>query len=396
VNWRGVAYLGWRYLGRNRAKTFLLVGAFTLVWLLPAAVTLLVSQLESHLRARAAETPLVLGQSGSPLELTFNALYFTRPQLGTVQFGEVAELRGSGLVEAIPIYARFSVGEHRIVGTTLDYFRFRDLKVAQGRNLMRLGECVVGAAVARRHGIAPGDSLISSPETLFDLAGVYPLKMLVCGVLEPTGSADDEAVFVDLKTAWIIEGLGHGHEDARESGEEQRLGGAGESERAAIRLNASVQEFNEITPQNAESFHFHGDMDRYPLTAVVVVPGDARDQALIKGRYAGSETRQLISPQDEMDELFATVFRVQRLVLSLLLGVGAATLGIGALAFLLSHRLRRDEFCHLRTIGAAPSTLRALVAFEAGFVLLASLAISAAGLACIALLGPVLMRQWIG
>lgn len=401
LSWGAVWHLGWRYLGRNRAKTGLLVGAFTLVWLLPAGVALLVSQGERHLRARAEQTPLVLGQAGSPLELTFNSLYFTRPHLRTLPVGEAEALRETGYVEAIPIYARFSVGEHRIVGTSLDYFAFRGLRIAEGRSLLRIGECVVGSRVAARLGVGVGDALISSPETLFDLAGVYPLRMSVCGVLEPSGSPDDEAVFVDLKTAWIIEGLGHGHEDASEVGADGRLpaisadeGGATEGERA-IRLAASVAEYQEVTPENIDTFHFHWDMDRYPVTAVVAVPGSARDQALVKGRYANSETRQLISPQEEMDELFATVFRVRGLVLGLLLGVGAATLAIGALAFLLSHRLRRDEFRHLRTIGASPGTLRALVVFEAAFVLLASLALGATGLAALAAAGPWAMREWV-
>ena len=76
-----------------------------------------------------------------------------------------------------------------------------------------VGECVIGSTVADRLAIGIGDSLISSPENLFDLAGVYPLKMTVVGVLESSDSPDDRAVFVDIKTNWVIMGLGHGHED---------------------------------------------------------------------------------------------------------------------------------------------------------------------------------------
>ena len=52
--------------------------------------------------------------------------------------------------------------------------------------------------------IGPGDHLVSAPESLFDLAGVYPLKMTVVGVLSSAHSSDDLAIFVDLKTAWIF------------------------------------------------------------------------------------------------------------------------------------------------------------------------------------------------
>ncbi len=174
MNGSGILFLGLRYLQRNRAKTLLLVAAFTLVWLLPAGIGLVVSRVEAQLRARAQETPLLLGQAGSPLELVFNGLYFTKPGVATMPLREVEAVQESGLANAIPIYARYSAGGNRIVGTSLEYFDFRKLEIHEGRNLLRLGECVVGATVAAKNGVKAGDAIISTPETLFDLAGVYP------------------------------------------------------------------------------------------------------------------------------------------------------------------------------------------------------------------------------
>lgn len=395
MNGSGVLFLGLRYLQRNRVKTLLLVAAFTLVWLLPAGIGLIVAKVEAQLRARAEGTPLLLGQAGSPLELVFNGLYFTKPQVATLPLREVDAVAETGFAEVIPIYARYSAGGYRIVGTSLDYFDFRRLGVKEGRQLLRLGECVVGAEVAENNGLKPGDAVISTPETLFDLAGVYPLKMTVVGVLAPAASPDDEAIFVDLKTAWIIEGLGHGHEDADKLGDEQKIAPAAPGD-SVVRLNASVVEYNEITPGNSDGFHFHGDTADYPVTAAIVIPSDARDRALIKGRFTKAGGLQLISPAAEMDELFATVFSVQRFVLGLLLAIGIATLAIGALVFLLSYRLREEEFRHLRHLGADLATLRALVAFEAGFVILASLLASGVGLALIHFLAPQLIREMMG
>ncbi len=395
MNGRGVLYLGLRYLRRNRVKTLLLLAAFTLVWLLPAGIGLIVAKVEAQLRARALETPLLLGQAGSPLELVFNGLYFTKPEVATLPLREIEAVAESGFAQVIPIHARQSAGTHRIVGTTLDYFDFRRLEIEAGRQLLRLGECVVGAAVAEKNGLAPGDAVISTPGTLFDLAGVYPLKMTVVGVLAPTASPDDEAIFVDLKTAWIIEGLGHGHDEADELSDDQKIAPA-TPEDTAVRLNASVVEYNEITPENAERFHFHGDTADYPVTAAIVIPPDDRKAALLKGRYTRAGGLQLISPAGEMDELFATVFRVQRFVLGLLLAIGIATLVIGTLVFLLSHRLREEEFRHLRHLGADLATLRALVAFEAVFVLFASLLASGVGLVLIHFLAPLVIGKMLG
>jgi putative ABC transport system permease protein len=404
MNLGGVLHLGTRHLRRNGAKTTLLVAAFSLVWLLPAGLALFVRAAEAQLRARAEGTTLLLGQAGSPLELVFNGLYFTKPRIAPLAYGEVEAVAEGGLAEAIPLYARFSAGGRRIVGTSLDYFDFRGLEVAEGRGLARLGECVVGAAAARALGLAPGGSIISTPETLFDIAGVYPLKMRVVGVLASAGTPDDEALFVDLRTAWIIEGLGHGHEDAEVLGEEARLPGrggdraeSGEAEKAGpVSLNASVTHYNEITEENEDSFHFHGEPTDFPVGGAIVLPGDAKAQAILKGRYGKPGGPQLVSPADEMDDLFATVFSVQALVLRLLVAIGLATLAMGALVFLLSYRLRREEFLHLRHLGADPVTLRALVAFEAVFVVAASLLVAALGLAALRLLAPLLVRGMLG
>ena len=44
MNLGGVIHLGWRYLSRSRAKTALLVAAFSLVWSLPGGVGLIVGR----------------------------------------------------------------------------------------------------------------------------------------------------------------------------------------------------------------------------------------------------------------------------------------------------------------------------------------------------------------
>jgi putative ABC transport system permease protein len=143
------------------------------------------------------------------------------------------------------------------------------LRIDKGRQLAVLGDCVLGARVAESLALKPGDSLVSSPETLFDLAGVYPLKMKVVGVLEKSHTSDDLAVFVDLKTAWVIQGLGHGHEDVTKLRDATLVLKRTEKNVAAT---AKLYHHTEITEKNIDAFHFHGDLSQYPLTAVLAVP----------------------------------------------------------------------------------------------------------------------------
>ncbi|MDA7920248.1 ABC transporter permease [Verrucomicrobiales bacterium] len=391
MNFRGLLYLGARYLTRHKARTLILVSAFTLVWLLPSLIAMVVGQVENRIRARAGETPFLLGKSGSALELAFNGLYFTKPEIQVLPFREVEAVQADDLATAIPIYSRFTAGKNRIVGTSIDYFSFRGLEIVSGRQLLRLGDCVVGAKTAEENGIVVGDAVISSPETLFDLGGVYPLKMKVVGVLARSGTPDDSAIFVDVKTCWIIEGLGHGHDGADQLDPDKLLKSDGET--GVIRVNAAVEEYNEITETNAANFHFHGDTGDHPVTAAVLIPHGVKEQALLKGAMAADKSLQMVSPSEEMDELFETVFSVQQIVLWILFAVGVATVLIGVLVFLLSNRLRKDEFRQLKMLGADVSTMRALVVYEAVFVILVSLLLSGALLFLFSLVTPGIVRS---
>ena len=210
---RGVAHLAWRYLAYHKGKTSVLVLAITLILSVPAGLRVVVSQAERELTVRAAATPLLIGAKGSPLELALRSLYATGQAPPAMRYAEVARVTASKLALPIPLYIRFRAERDPIVGTTLDYFDFQNLRVASGRQMTRLGDCVVGWRVARRRGVRPGETIVSSTDNAFDLAGVYPLKMHVTGILDFSDSPDDDAIFVDLKTAWLMQGLGHGHED---------------------------------------------------------------------------------------------------------------------------------------------------------------------------------------
>ncbi len=178
-----ILYMAWRYLAYHKVKSVILVVSITLIIYLPIGLKVVVDQSAESLTARAASTPLIIGVKGSPLELVLNTLYLESDVPATMPYGESTRVSEYGLATAIPVYTRFRAGKHPIVGTTLDYFDFRGLEVAAGRTMSMLGECVLGATAAERMGVAPGGAVISSPESVFDLAGVYPLKMQVTGVL---------------------------------------------------------------------------------------------------------------------------------------------------------------------------------------------------------------------
>jgi len=370
-------YVAWRYVSFNWARSITLVACVTLIAFLPLSLQLLLDESERQLVARAESTPLLVGAKGSALDLVMNSLYFGKTVPELISMTAIDRVAGDDLAEPIPLYVRFRARGFPIVGTNLDYFEFRRLRLAAGRNLALLGECVLGARAAGELGLGPGDSLLSSPETLFDLAGVYPLKMRVAGVLAPTHGPDDLAVFVDLKTTWVIQGLVHGHADLSTVTDPTLVMNRSEGK---VTATAKVAQYTEITPENIDTFHFHGSPDSYPITAVIALPRDDKAGAILRGRYIGtanaSESQQIQVPGTVVGELLATVFRVKSILDAVILVVAVATMLALTLVFALSLRLRQREIQTIFKLGCSRSTIARLLGAEIAIVLLLSAALT--------------------
>ncbi|MEE8106312.1 MAG: FtsX-like permease family protein [Planctomycetota bacterium] len=360
-------YLAWRYLRHQRAKTTILVASMTLILYLPLALQILVDRTARDLRRRADETPLVVGARGGALDLVLRALYFEGEVPAPTDMAQVDRIRRGGLADPVPLHLRFRVGAQPVVGTTLDYFEFRRLRVAEGQWFGILGECVLGDSAARELGVATGGSVVTSPENVFDLAGVYPLKLKVAGVLEPTHGPDDGAVFVDVRTAWVIAGIGHGHQDLATADEQALL----RRENGSATANASLVHYNEITREQAHEFHFHGDPAKFPVTAILAVARDSKSRTILSGQYLKrDEPCQILRPSQVVEEVVAKVVRIRGYVVVAVGLVSLGTLMTSVLVFLLSIRLRRREIETMRKIGCSRGTVASLVVWEILIVLL--------------------------
>jgi putative ABC transport system permease protein len=362
--------LTWRYLTYNRAKTVIMVAALTITLFLPMALQLMIGYYESDLAARAESTPLLIGATGNRYDLVLKSLYFSAETPPPVSMAIVEDVRESGLAEAIPLHNRFTAGGKPLVGTSLDYFGFRGLRTEAGTLPRRLGDCVLGAAVAQDLGIGDGQGLLSDQSSLYDIASIYPLKMRITGVLAPSGTPDDHAVFADIKTVWIIEGIGHGHDE---------LAGAQvlSSEPGRVVGNASVHEFTEISDANIADFHFHGPPSEFPVSAIIARPHSAKSATMLKARYHVRDGEQLLEPEAVIRELMGIVFRVKRFFDANFALVSLSTALFLGLVVMLSLRLRRREMETMFRIGCARRTILRLQVAEIALVLLLSVALAA-------------------
>ena len=322
---------------------------------LPLVTHRLVDEFDRTIGARAASTPLVIGPKGSRFDLALHGLYFRARNNGTVPFSEYKQLRDRHDGTIIPMHSKFTAKGYPVVGTKVDYFHFRNIGMQPGGKTMRqLGDCELGATVATELGLDPGDTILTDRENLFDLAGDYPLQLNITAVLAPTGTADDTAIFVELETAWIMEGIGHGHDpDLDHNGTSPKL----------------VKTHLEINPENVGSFHFHGDRDTFPLTALLAQTEDAKGQALLLADYQDNATLQVLKSPDVMAELMGMILRVRDFLDAHHALVATAMGALVALIIGLTRRLRAREMETLTLLGCRKRLQWSMQAAELAIVL---------------------------
>jgi len=368
-------YMAWQYVRYYRWQTLVLVVCLSTSTCLPLGVRLLVRYYQADMEARSLATPLVFGVRGHRFDLAMNALYFRTDLEQYASMTDLTLLRESQLTRAYPLFVRHTASGIPIAGVSTDYFAYRGLAPAAGTLPLLLGDVVLGSEAATRINKGVGDFILSDQVDLYNLAARYPLRMRIVGVLSPTGSVDDEAIFADIKTTWIIKGLAHGHDDLASQGQEQNVLSR---EQGNIVGNAAVTTYVEITDANIASFHFHGKPGEQPLTSIICVPHDPKSGTILKARYELSENRQLLVPASVIDELLRMIFKIEFFLHSSLALVAVATVMLLGLIVLLSVRLRKREIDTLHAIGCSRRFVVGMVVTQWAAIAAGSLAVSAA------------------
>ena len=407
---RAMIGLASKYVLYHRWKTMVSAFAISLCVFTPLSVEMIVDEFELTLASRSAATPLVIGSKGSRFDLAFHAMHFETSPPTTCVMNDWRMIVESNLAFAVPVHAAFKARGFPIVGTNLDYFEFRQLKIAAGSHVQRLGDCMLGASVATELGLEPGDRLISDPDNFLDFVGSYPLNMNVTGTLKPANSPDDKAVFVDVKTSWLIAGYGHGHEDVnvqngskRDDVIEQSVDAQPVEENRPenqsanrIVVSDSLMQYQEVTDENVSSFHFHGDEANLPLTAVIAQAFDQRSETILEGRFVGPHVRtQLVRPNEVFSEVMTIVVRIKDLIQL----VGYMLVIITVLYFMvviaLTKKLREAELSTMAKLGCSRRFLMGLQVTEQALVLLVGLAMSTAMLALASIATPKVVALWL-
>ena len=331
-----LAYLRARSLSTALNVLLLALGVATITLLLLAT-----HQLDERMQRDARGIDLVVGAKGSPMQIILSSIYHIDVPTGNIPFTQAREIQQHRIVKkAIPLALGDSYHGFRIVGTVHDYIAHYGARPAVGRLWEKPLEAVLGAEVAALTGQGVG-AKFSGSHGLGGGAEHESLPYNVVGILAPSGTVLDRLILTSVESVWAMHAEHHDINDVME---------------IAKHMKDEEKEYTALLIQYAS-----------PL-GVAMLP-----------RYVNKNSEmQAASPANELTRLFKIV------------GVGVDVLRGFALVLMFSAGLsvfialynaleeRRYDLAVMRTLGASPARLMALMLFEG--LLLAALG-AALGLA---------------
>lgn len=356
----GLLALAWKHARFHRVRTALLVISLGLGFSIPLATWWMTADLQQMLTKRARSTPMLIGASGSRVDLVLGSLYFHAQDLQTIPYSLLETVSQDQLVNAIPLHLLHSAKSFPVVGTTLDYFSKRNLSLQSGTLPRRLGDCLPGSDVAKQLNLQPGDYLLSDTKGFLNPVGNLPLKMRVIGILAPTHSPDDQAVFVDIKTAWLMDGIAHGHMKQSGTDKEQII----QQNDQSVTLGANVQNYMEVTDENLTSFHFHGKKSQFPLTSLLIYPVALREGILWEGRHQNQSEFLIVRPLDVVQELISLLINIRQVIDAVVIVSGVVMLLLLMLLSGLSLQLRKREMDTFHAMGTSQAVRIQLIGLD--------------------------------
>lgn len=310
----------WRYLQGRFVTSVLTVVSVALGVSLVIASVLLTRGIKEGFIAGATDYNLIVGAKGSPTQLVLNVIFRMDAPTPNIPLSAYEDLRRDPRVEvAVPVAMGDAYQGFRYVATSEAYFapfpwRRHAPALSTGRLFLSEAperpdyEAVLGADVARRTALKASDRFYEGEEM-----AAYPLT--VVGVLRPTGTADDRAIFISLASYW---------------------------------------EMNEVSRRAMVK----------PLTAVLVRPRRLSDLTALHRGWNVAPDLQAALPSAVLLNVFNLLGLVED-VLFVVLTVVAVVVGLYLFVTMYNATLeRRREIATMRALGARRATVLGIVLLE--------------------------------
>ena len=316
---------------------------------------------------------LLISRDASPLVSVLNGVFYANPPQRPIEWSKFQDIAARYPLEfAIPTQLGDSYRGFPVMATTPEFFsKFQPdasepWSLADGRYFQRPFEVVIGATAAKQTGLRAGDrihlthgsgaSRDASPRDKDDNNDAHrhdhdqdhghehvhvDFSYEIVGVLEPTGSAHDRALFTDLASTWII----HAH-DRRQ------------------------RDDHHVT-ETTEADLLDSDRLITGIYARVLGRDDSDASALLPQTFdqlRRDTSITVASPSQQINTLFTIVSNIDEIFI----GMAAVVMVASGIAIMLalynSMEQRRRQIAVLRVLGCSRSRIFGLIITESAII----------------------------
>lgn len=364
----------------RRSMAVRLFSTVTTVLMVGVAVALMLTLLALRDATRSAfsrgtgNMHLLISADSSPMVSVLNGVFYANPPARPIEWPKFGALSRAAPWEFfIPVQQGDSYMGHPVLASTPELFsRFQPndkepWALREGRAFDKAFEVVIGSTVARSSGLKLNDrihlthGIASSRQGASSGDAMQPhvhtdYTYTVVGILNPTGSAHDRALFTDLDSTWII----HAH-DRRE------------------REHA-------VEHDDHDHAHHEHDHDEPALTAADLTDADRKITGIFAriasrpgsdvsaaipasaARLRADPTITVAMPSAEINRLFAIVSNIDQIFIAMAVVVIISS-GISiTLALYNSMEQRRRQIAVLRVLGSSRARIMRLVLIESALL----------------------------
>ncbi|MGQ9563454.1 MAG: ABC transporter permease [Thermogutta sp.] len=357
---------------------------------LVVAVLVIYHVLDRSFRRSSQGYDMIVGPAkGGPLEVVLSTVYYLQAPRGTIPYEIYEELHhgrfATEVAAAIPVCVGGSYAGYPVVGTSPEFFEeFRYLGDRPyefepgGRNFDPDSpfEAVIGATVARKAGLRVGDTFRVTHGLAQQGGHEHPDEFTIVGVLKPTGTPNDRALFVNIEGFWML----HQHDASHAT------------RKSADKSATETGEFEEGGDEHGSHDSESVAQGGRELTAVLVKrdwTNSAKAVALpvLVNKEPGVQS---VIPAEEVAKLFEGLLGNIQTVLLIFAVLIVVVAGIGLMVSIYnSMNERKMEIAIMRALGAKRNTVMAVILLE-------SILLSLGGGAIGAILGHGLIGAFSG
>ena len=383
--------LSWKNLSNKPLTMLLSLVLFALGVGLISFLLLINHQINEKFEKNLAGIDLVIGAKGSPLQLILSSMYHIDAPTGNIPIKGVMPYlnpKNPFIKAAIPLSLGDSYRGYRIVGTTANFLELYQAKVRTGRSFKAVMEVLAGATAAQELGLKVGSTFQSSHGLIEDDNLVHEGHAFkVVGIMKPTGASIDQLLLTPAQSIWEVhEHAGMGAAPAVEETEEAEHEHADEEHAAedSIAENhaESTEQVNQIALTNQEEDHQnddeapHDQAEEHRLKSILEYPDKEITALLLQFNGHNITTLNLQRMINQNTSMQAATPAIEITRLYSLMGVGQDALrwlafiimGVSGLSIFISLfsslRDRRYELALMRTMGASPGKLFAMIIME--------------------------------